>query len=591
MAIDGYAGRLQHVDLTSGLLCADALDPDLARDYLGGSGLAAALLAREDVAGIDPLGPANPLIWMTGPFGGTQMPSGGRTSVCALSPLTGIWGEANTGGFFGPELRFAGFDGIVVRGRSERPVWLSIVDGEARLHDAQRLMGLDTYETQSAVRDALGVETARVACIGEAGERGVRYAAILNDHGRAAGRCGLGAVMGSKGLKAIAVAGSAGVSVADAPRLTEVAAAIRAGVDQDIAVQAIRMAGTAGYLDMALMYGDLPIRSFRRGEREGAANLSGVRLTEEFLIRPRSCDRCPIACGRETRAPRFGLDRVDGPEYETLGALGSLLEIDDLEAVIRAGHLCNVFGLDTISTGVTLALACELFACGALTEADTGGVSVRYGDSEALHGLIEAIGTREGFGDLLAEGSDRLAAQFGHPEMAVTVKGLEVPMHDPRAFAGMAVSYALSPRGACHMQGDAYSVDTGQLAVPEAGILPGDRLESSPEKGRVSARTMIWRTIYNALDLCQFMNPEPSLLLQALEATTGVSRTSDELVTLGRRILAVKREINERRGMTRSDDRLPDVLVQPLAEGGTQGAVPDLDRLLAGAYEELVQEA
>jgi len=589
MTAFGYVGRVLCVDLTSGDVHDEPLDLNLAREYLGGSGLAAALLSREDVSLIDPLGPKNPLIWMTGPPVGTSMPSAGRVSVCALSPLTEIWGEANAGGFFGPALRFAGYDGIVVRGRAERLVFLSIVDGGPQLHDAGALVGLGTYETQEAVRALLSLPTASVACIGEAGERQVRYAAVLNDHGRAAGRCGLGAVMGSKRLKAVAVSGRASIPVADAEALEATAVEIRAGIEADIAAQAIQMAGTAGYLDMALMYGDLPIRSFRRGEREGAANLSGVRLTEEFLVRGRACYGCSIACGRETRAPRFGLDRVDGPEYETLGALGSLLEIDDLEAVIHAGHLCNVHGLDTISTGVTIALACELFERGLMTETD--GAPICYGDANRLPALIERIARREGIGDLLAEGSNRLAARFGVPELAVTVKGLEVPMHDPRAFAGMAVTYALSPRGACHMQGDAYSVDTGQLSVPEAGILPGDRLESSQEKGRTAARTMIWRTIYNALNLCQFSNPEPQLLLRALEEITGEARSIEDLMATGRRILKLKRSINERRGMTSAADRLPEVLLQPLGDGGAQGVVPDLDRLLAGAYDELDWEA
>ena len=524
---------------------------------------------------------------MTGPLVGTAMPSAGRISVCGLSPLTGVWGESNTGGFFGPELRFAGFDGIVVTGRSGRPVWLSIVDGEGALHEADDLRGLDTYETQDAVGLRLGREQTRVACIGPAGEAGVRYAAILNDHGRAAGRCGLGAVMGSKNLKAIAVSGTAEVTIADDVRLAEVAKAIRAGIEEDIAAQAIRMAGTAGYLDMASMYGDLPVRGFRRGEWAGAENLSGVRLTEEFLIRGRSCYGCPIACGRETRAPRFGLDRVDGPEYETLGALGSLLEIDDLEAVIRAGHLCNAYGLDTISAGVTIALACELYIEGILTDRETGGLRLRFGDAETLHGLLPMIARREGLGALLAEGSERLAGHCGVPERAATVKGLEAPMHDPRAFAGVAVSYALSPRGACHMQGDMYSVDTGQLVLPPLGIEPGDRFDDSGEKGRTAARTMIWRAVYNALPLCQFMNPEPGLLADAVEACTGWEVSPEHLMEIGRAILATKREINGRRGCTAEDDRLPEVLLQPLEDGGTLGRVPDLGTMLDAAYDEL----
>jgi len=587
----GYLGRLLHVDLTAGTLREAALDPQLARRYLGGSGLAAALLARREsaerpVAEMDPLGPENPLVWMTGPLVGTPMPSAGRLSLCALSPLTGIWGEANTGGFLGPELRFAGYDGIVFVGAADRPVWLSIVHGEAELHDASALVGLDSYATQQAVRQELADEKARVGCIGLAGENRVPYAAVMNDHGRAAGRCGLGAVMGSKNLKAVAVRGSGAVPVADAEAMDRVAAAVAEHSREDIACQAIRMAGTAGYLDMAMMYGDLPIRSFQRGEWDGAARLSGVRMSEEFLVRGRACYRCPIACGRETRAPRFGLDRVDGPEYETLGALGSILEVDDLEAVIHANHLCNAHGLDTISTGVTIGLACELAEKGLLPE-DTEGIDIRYGNAAMLAPLIERIARRQGIGGQLAQGSAALAEAYGVPELAATVHRLEIPMHDPRAFAGMAVTYALSPRGACHMQGDMYSVDTGQVAIEELGITPGDRFDASETKGRIAARKMIWRSVTNALTLCHFQNPGLSLVLDGLRAATGWDIPVEELMTIGRRILTLKRRINGTRDGFVPSPTLPEALTRSLDGGGTLAHVPDVGAMLSGAYDEL----
>jgi len=571
------------VDLTDRSIRDEPIDAALAHATLGGSGLAAAMIASEPVERVDPLGPTNPLILLTGPLVGTPMPSAGRLSICALSPLTGGWGESNAGGFFGPELRFAGYDGIVATGVADRPVWLSIVDGEARLHDAGALVGLDTYETQRAIRDALGDEAARVTCIGIAGERLVRYAAVMNDHGRAAGRTGMGAVMGAKRLKAIAVRGRATVPLADPDGFGVFVRAALEHTENDIAAQAIRMAGTAGYLDMAAMYGDLPIRHFHRGDWPGAERLSGVRMTEEFLVRPRACYRCPIACGRETRAPSYDLSRVDGPEYETLGALGSLLEIDDLEAVIYAGHLCNAYGLDTISTGVTIALACELADHG-LLDADA---DVRFGNAEALHRTIERIARREGIGDLLAEGSSAVAEQHGVPDLATAVRRLEVPMHDPRAFAGMAAVYALSPRGACHMQGDMYSVDTGQIALQDLGVLPGDRFDSSDGKGRTAARQMAWRAAYNAMILCQFQNPPPDVIAGAITTATGRELSPYDLMEIGRRALGLKRLINLHRGFGIDGDTLPPSLRTPLSDGGTLGNVPDLAQLLAGAYDEL----
>jgi aldehyde:ferredoxin oxidoreductase len=586
-SLNGYVGRILHVDLSAGTSREEPVDGALARTFLGGSGLAAALLAKEPISEIDPLGPDNPLILMTGPLVGTAMPSAGRLSLCALSPLTGIWGESNTGGFLGPELRFAGYDGIVVTGKASEPVWLSIVDGHAKLRDATPLKGLDSYETQRAIRNELGDDAIRVGCIGRAGEKLVRYAAVMNDNGRAAGRTGMGAVMGSKNLKAIAVRGHGSVPIADRAELAHIVAAVRDNSHEDIAAQAIRMAGTAGYLDMALMYGDLPIRHFRRGEWAGAANLSGVRMAEEFLLRARACFRCPIACGRETHAPSYKLDRVDGPEYETLGALGALLEIDDLEGVIAAGHLCNVHGLDTISTGVTIALACELVERDILDAGSTDGIEIRFGSVDALHSLIGKIANREGIGDLLADGSAVLAEHFDVPELAATVKRLELPMHDPRAFAGMAAVYALSSRGACHMQGDMYSVDTGQVEVEPLGIDPGDRFDTSSNKGRVSARQMAWRLVYNALILCQFQNPPIDLITGALTAVTGWDVSPSDLMTIGRRIVTLKRLINVRRGVSAASDVLPQTFLAPLDEGGTLGNVPDLEQLLAGAYAEL----
>ncbi len=584
--MDGYMGKILRVDLGAGRLWDEALNEEYARAFVGGSGLAARYIYDMVDGATDPWGADNPLIFMTGPLVGTAMPSAGRCSVCALSPLTHIWGESNTGGFIGPELRFAGYDGIVVTGQAASPVWISIVEGRAELRDATDLWGYDSYEAQGQVRAAMGEPKARVACIGPAGENLVPMAAVMNDHGRAAGRTGMGAVMGSKNLKAIGLRGRSRVPLSDPEGFKAVAREIIADLDGDVAAMSIRLAGTAGYVDMALMYGDMPIRYYQQGEWEGASDLSGVLMAEQYQNRNVACYRCPIACGRETRAPSYGLEKVDGPEYETLGAFGSLAMVDDLEGVIYAGHLCNLFGLDTISTGCTIALACEMFERGVLGPADTGGLEIRYGDIEMTHRLIDRIAHREGFGDVLAEGSAALAERFDVPELAVVVNRLEVPMHDSRAFAGQALIYALSPRGACHMQGDMYGVDTGQGPPFELGVCPGDRFEATEEKGRVAARHQAWRNLYNALTLCQFLNPGVERLLAAVNGATGWDLDVEDLMTLGKRIITLKRMLNLDRGVTRSSDRLPDLLMRPLQEGGTEGAVPDLESLLAGAYAE-----
>lgn len=578
--------KILRIDLTDKTYQVEPIDPTLARDYIGGSGLSARLLYESINPDTDPLGPSNPLLYLTGPMVGTSMPSAGRCTVSARSPLTGLWGESNTGGFIGPELRFAGFDGVWISGRSEKPCWISIVDGAVEFHDATTLWGQDSYQTQESIRGLLSDPKVRVSCIGQAGENLVKMAAIMNDHGRAAGRTGMGAVMGSKNLKALAFRGTGKVPLADPQTYQEVVSEILKAVNEDIAVQALRMAGTAGYMDMGSMFGDTPAGYYQLGEWENASQLSGVRMAEEFLNRGTACYRCPIVCGRETRTVKYKLDAVDGPEYETIAAFGSLSLVDDLEGVIYAGHLCNTHGLDTISTGSTISLACDLFEKGVLTSKDTGGLEIRFGDVEISHQLIDMIARREGFGDLLAEGSAALAAHFGVPEMSATVRKLEIPMHDARAFSGMAPIYALSPRGACHLQGDMYGVDTGQGPATELGIIPGDRFENSQEKGRIAARAQAWRSIYNALTVCHFMNPGASKLQRALTAVTGQEYSLDDLLLIGKRIFTLKRMLNLKLGSTGADDRLPEFTLNSLPTGGTTGFVPDLQILLQGAYLE-----
>ena len=582
----GYLGRILRVDLSRGAIADEALNEDYARRYVGGSGLAARYLYDVLDADTDPLGPDNPLLFMTGPLVGTSFTSAGRYSVCARSPLTRIWGEANSGGFFGPELRYAGYDGVWITGAAKAPVWLSIVEGKAELHDAGRVWGGDIYVTQDRLRESLGEAKARVACIGLAGEHQVKLAGIANDHGRFAARTGLGAVMGSKNLKAIAVRGTGKVPLHAPDEFKAVTTQVLAVLKGDTPSQSLREFGTAGYLNLAHMLGDLPLRYYQLGEHAPADALSGVDMAEQFLRRNTACHKCAIACGRETRSPAYHDEQVDGPEYETLGALGSLLMIVDLQAVIHASHLCNLYGLDVISLGGTLALACELFERGLLSAADTGGLDIRYGDAETVFRLIEMTARREGFGAVLAEGNAALAERAGVPELSVTVNRLEVPMHDPRAYLGMAVTYALSPRGACHMQGDMYELDLGRENGVDLGLVPGGRHENSIEKGRMAARLQAWRNLYNALTLCEFENPPPPLLVAAINAATGWTLTAQDLIPVGKRIVSLKRLLNMKLGLTRANDRLPDLLLKPLAEGGAAGHVPDMPTLLAGAYAE-----
>ena len=582
----GYQGRILRVDLSNRRLWDEDLNPDYARGFVGGSGLAARLLYDVLDNHVDPLGPENPLLFLTGPLVGTSMSSAGRYSVCARSPLTGIWGESNSGGFFGPELRYAGYDGIWFTGASEDPVWLSIVEGRPALHDARDLRGSDIYATQTRVRESLGEPKARVACIGLAGENQVKLAGIANDHGRFAARTGLGAVMGSKQIKAIAVRGTGKVPLYAPVEFKKITDQVLALYKEDFGSQSLRSFGTAGYVNLAHMLGDLPIRYFQLGEHPPAEDLSGVDMAEKFLRRNTACHKCIIACGRETRSPAFSDEKVDGPEYETIAALGSLLMLFDLEAVIHAGHLCNLYGMDVISLGVTIGLACELFERGLLTPADTEGLEIRYGDTQMVFRLIELTARREGFGAALAEGNAALAERARVPELSATVNRLEVPMHDPRAYLGMAVTYALSPRGACHMEGDMYELDLGRNVTEDIGLVPGNRHENGFQKGRMAARLQAWRNLYNALTLCEFENPPVPLLVGALNAATAWDLAAEDLIPLGKRIVNVKRLLNFKLGLTKANDRLPELLLKPLEKGGTKGLVPDMPALLAGAYAE-----
>jgi aldehyde:ferredoxin oxidoreductase len=583
--LNGYMGKLLVVDLTSGHIEDEPLNEDYARQFIGGSGLACRYLYDMVDADTDPLQPENPLLFMTGPLTGTRAPSCGRFVVCARSPLTGLWGEANCGGFFGPEMRFAGYDGIIIKGKAPQPVYLHVANGKATLRDAKHLWGKGTYETQEAIREEVGDAKTKVACIGPAGENLVKYAAIISDKGRAAGRTGMGTVMGSKNLKAVAVRGSGKVPLADEERLQAIVREMLRILKDDSLTEALRVTGTAGTLDYLMLLGSTPNRYFTEGEFPEAEALSGSTMAETILTGYSTCYGCPVACGRkvEVKEGKYKLAETKGPEYETVAALGTMLLIDDLPAVSYLGHLCDTYGLDTISTGSTIGFAHHLFESGVIGLAETGGLPLRWGDPDTVAELIGMIARREGFGDALAEGSLRLGQRYGAEELAVQVKGLEVAMHDPRAFSAMALVYATSPIGASHNQSDMYWVESGR-SIEELGIPFTDRLEDVG-KGPLVARHQDWRSFCNALIVCYFSNAPLQSYVDLLAAATGWEVTLDDVLLAGERIWNLKRALNCRLGLTRADDRLPQLLLQPLPEGGTQGHVPDLELMLKEYYQ------
>ncbi len=578
--------RLLVVDLTSGKTGTRIVDPAYTRQYIGGSGLAVRLLWDSLSASHDPLDPASPLLWSTGPLTGTSGPTTGRFSICARSPQTGLWGESNIGGFVGPELRFAGIDGVLITGRAARPVYLWIHNGQVEIRDASHLWGTtDTHETQIRIKAEVNEPQARVACIGIAGEGGVPFAAILADHGRAAGRTGMGTLMGSKNLKALAVRGTGKIDFADAEAYKKCRVEANKQLLEENLTQVMHTTGSSGVADYGQLLGDMPQRYWTQGTFEGTSNIGGAAMAETILTGTSACQACVISCGRVItikEGPYATGGEVKGPEYETIASFGSQLLVDDLALISALGNHCDALGMDTISAGNTIALAYLLFDRGVISASDTGGIELHWGDATPCFALLDQMARKQGFGALLALGAKGLAAHFGQPDLAVHVANLEVPMHDPRAMTGMAIVYATSPRGACHNQGDYFMVEMGN-SMAELDLPMTERSRDEGKAGFV-ARHQDWRTVSNSLVACFYAATPPSIYVELLRDATGEPWTLEEMMLAGERAWNLKRLFNLRLGWTRAQEKLPRLLLQPLPEGGQEGHVPDMDVLLGDYY-------
>jgi aldehyde:ferredoxin oxidoreductase len=577
----GYHGRFLEVDLTAGTTRELPLPEEMLEKYIGGATLAAALVYERVSGDLDPLGPQNPLVFSTGPFTGSSVPMVSRYAACGVSPLTGFWGEATSGGKFPVRLKGSGFDGLIVTGRAEKPVYLRLEKGAAEIRDASQLWGQDSYETQRLIKDELGDDNLSVACIARGGEKQIRYASIMNDKGRSAGRCGMGALMGSKNLKAVAAAGDAKPKLADPARIRALVKQASAEIDGNMVSVAFSEYGTLMYMDMGMMLGDVPVKYFTKSVFP-VEKVTGEAFRQAYTIKNHACRGCPVGCGRLVKNFEVDLD-VDGPEYETAVAFGPLCLNTDLDSIVEANHLCNVHGIDTISAGVSIAYALYLYEHGVLTKDDVG-FELLWGDSKAILNLVEMIVNREGFGEILSQGTLAMARHFGRDEgEAAQVKGLEMPMHEGRAFHGLAVSYATGPRGACHLKGDYYNVDLGNM-VAEYGILPSDR-HSSDGKGESAAKFQSLKDLFDALTLCKFAPLTPTTISEFLSAITGWTCTPESLLVAGDRSLNIKRAISSKLGLTREHDRLPEICMRPLDEGTSADLVPDMDKMLREYYE------
>lgn len=586
----GYMGKLIRIKLTEGKIETEPLNMDDAHAFIGGAGLGTKIIYDEVPASADPLGPENKIAFVTGPVTATKFPTSGRYEVCTKSPMTNLWVDASSAGYWAADFKKAGFDAIIVEGASPKPVYLWIKDGKAELRDASSLWGKDSYATQDAIKKDLGDPRICVLCIGPAGEKKVLMSAVMNDEGRAAGRAGVGAVMGSKNLKAIAVRGKANVSLANPDFVGEMAKKFSQELSTNPLLEPMRAYGTAASMDTAWVTGDIPVENWRKGLwKDGCIKIGGKKMADTILRPHRACYNCPIRCARWVKIEegRFKMEGP-GPEYETLGSFGSMLLNDDLESICHVNELCNAYGLDTISTGCTIAFAMEAYEKGVITKKDTDGVELKWGNVDAIIEMVHQMGQAKGLGAILGQGVKRAAEKLGKgtEKYAIHVKGLEVPMHDPRAFHSMAVNYATSPRGACHLHGAAFIYDMGLIA-PGFGVLYKQGRFDKKGKGANTKAAQDQASIINSLVVCQFcgLALQPFHTVHLLGAITGFVYQTKDIPLIAERITNLQRAFNVKCGVTAKDDVLPERLLTPVTEGGHAGKAADLESQLAEYYE------
>ncbi|MBI2830498.1 MAG: aldehyde ferredoxin oxidoreductase family protein [Chloroflexi bacterium] len=580
----GYNGKILRVNLTSRNITVETPDALFYRKYLGGAGFVLYYLWKELAAGIDPLGPENKLIFALGPATGALIPGSGRNCIGAKSPLTGGVAKSEVGEFWGAELKRAGYDAIIVEGKADSPVYLWVHDGEVEIRDARHLWGQNTRETQQAVRTELGDKFIRVASIGPAGENLVRYAAIMNGLFDAAGRGGVGAVMGSKNLKTVAVRGHhppepASREQVKAIREWGLANAIKA----DPLARSLNVYGTGANLNASVASGNLPVRNFRDGLFE-TEPIDALTLKETIGVGMDGCFSCHVRCKKAVKIAEAVDPAYGGPEYETLASLGSNCGINNLQAISMGNQLCNAYSLDTISTGGTIAFAMECFENGILTAKDTGGIDLRFGNAEAMLKAIELIARREGIGELLAEGTARAAQRIGKgaERFAVHSKGLEPGMHEPRLKAALGLGFMVNPHGADHcsnVHDTAFVHERQMKALNPLGFLsplPADDI--GPRKVALFKAGHSQSIIMDCLVICRFLPYSHQQLVDITAATTGWNTGLVELMKIADRVLTVARLYNIREGFTAEDDKLPERFFQPKTDGVLSNKGLDRDK-------------
>lgn len=593
----GYAGKILTVDLSNASIAQLELDPQLVRQYIGGLGIGTRLFLDliQDRPHFDALAPENPFILMTCPLNGVKMHAVPRWTVGAKSPLTGFWGDANVGGFFGAKLKFAGYDGIVITGAAEHPTYLHIDDGQVELRDASPYWGQDIYTVTDRMIADHKNESPRpgeVLTIGPAGENLVRFATITNRKGHTAGRTGLGAVWGSKKLKAMFVRGDRPVSIAHPHKFKELRQELNQLYQESFTVEVLREAGTPAHLEMGQISGDIPIQNWLGYEWDEMEKVGPAAYLETMLTGHNTCYACGVACKREAQVKEgpFQFDKGPGPEYETICSFGPLCLNSDLQSIGKANELCNRYGMDTITCGATIAFAIECYENGLISQQDTDGLQLTWGNAEAIVALVDKIGRQAGFGALLAKGSQAAAQQIGGnaADFLTTVKGLEAPMHDPRSAHGQGLAYAVSPRGACHNASLQYPLEGGTMYLPELGSVLEDFEEmDSNRKAEMNILSQDYGMFFNSCaGFCMLgsMVLSTQQAIDLVNSVTGFDYSLDEVCHLGQRVWFLKRGLSHLFGATAEHDRLPQRLMTPLPDGPTQDSVPDMDKMLREYY-------
>jgi aldehyde:ferredoxin oxidoreductase len=584
--MNGWHGKLLRVNLTIQTTSIEDIDPQVCRNFIGGRGVAMYYISKEVDPLVDPLAPENKLVFSAGPLTATPAPTGNRYMVITKSPLTGALAHSNSGGEFPTWMKRTGFDLFIFEGKAKEPVYLLVNEDQVEVRSAAHLWGKDTHQTTDILKAETSNE-ARVACIGPAGENLTLMAAIMNDKHRAAARSGVGAVMGSKNLKAVVVMGNKNPSMADEKGMRELSVLISKEVGADIKQGSnLREYGTAYVPQVTNTLGILPTRNFQQGTFEGTSKIDGIALKEQYLIRHTPCYRCPISCGRLTEVPDGQYaGKGEGPEYETISSFGSGCGVSNLAALTKANYLCNEFGMDTITTGMTIAAAMEMYEKGYISEEHIG-MPLRFGDHDAMIAMVRKMAYREGFGNELAQGSYRLCEKYGHPEIAVTTRKQEFPGYDPRGSQGMGLLYATSNKGASHMEGDVAYEEVFGTPVKENPL-------TTDGKPELVKRFEDSFALIDSAGLCVFLAIRyvfskermvwPVRLSELMNLTTGAGYTHEEVMLAAERVYNIERMFLIKAGST--EDTLPyRMLHEPLPDGPAKGKVVELDKMLPEFY-------